>query len=461
LVRPTRTNQAANEKINLTIETVYSKSLYQTPEGIFYKSYDNFVYFVNDQYYIRFYADKNDLKRDDSYYYEHNLGRNPFQLNGGILTTDQNENVYYESFLSDSLPYANLAIKCFYDKESLRIMHAHPITIVKEMPCSNSNCHGGYIKNGKEIGGIRQMCMTCNGKGKISVFNIGATITRRANDNIDTDPDTNPIIEYISPPLDSAQFQQTSFRDALNDLESHLELNTIDEAQSGVAKTIDERQRQISVYDIAKDIYSNIEYICQAIADLSFINDEKTITISYPTSFSFKTDEDYLNNITTFKASGINGASIISAELEYIYNKFSTKPTEKRKAEIALLYDATVQLGTDELLQYFTMNVYDMEALKIRALLPNVLTNMALENDFLQLSNDQVIAKLDAIFKPTKPIDLNLNTNEKDNRGNTDGVDNRLDDSTIDGEPNEPNTEYGAGNLLPQSGDIIGEQQPN
>ena len=393
VVRPINTNQPPNERVKLTIDLVYTSQVLSTKDGLLYAK-NGFYYLVNSIEYKRYYKieGKDEYILDNTYYYKHNLNIAPFTVNGGILISDIDNNVYYESFLADSLSHANLAIKYLYDKEMLRIMHARPITKMRGIPCTNKKC-----RNGKDIE-VHTTCNTCNGTGTINNFNIGAVIGERANDGVENDTNTSPIIEFFSPPLESLEYHERLCKSTLLDLEKSLQINTIDESQSGVAKSIDEQLRQISVMQVAKDIYGNVQYILQVIADLLFINSKELITITYPNTFEFQSESQLLKNITDFKASGVSGTAILAAENEYTDFKFSTNPIEKKKCDISLWYDITASYTNEDIIALSPLNVFTKKDLAIRFKLPYYLNELVSEIGFLAMSKEQIKQKLDSYF---------------------------------------------------------------
>lgn len=404
VIRPLQAPENDNERVQLIIEFVYTKEIVDIGRNYLIYRKGNFLYNINNKTFDRYVLEKDkgieNAIKDANYSYVHNLNRLPYIVNGGLLIKDEDLDTYYESFLGDSLGIANNAIKLLYDKESLRIMHARPITIVKEIPCTNKNCYNGIDSE------TDKTCTVCSGSGKLINFNLGATITKRANESVDDEKDNSPFMEFYSPPLESLNYHKDELRETLINLEKSLEINTIDESQSGVAKIVEEQIRQISAVEVAKRIYSNISYLLQVMADLLFlpIVDKKVVTITYPNQFTLTTETGLIENIRKFKESGVSGTATLAAEKEFTNFKFATNAIEKRKCEIVIWYDK-LACYTDEQVNLY-INNFDKKDVFIHLYLPYYLENLAKEPNFLQKTDEQIKTDLDNIFSQ-----LNLENN--------------------------------------------------
>lgn len=190
---------------------------------------------------------------DTNGYYAHMMGRLPLVQCGG----DWNTHGWYESYYSKAIPYCYELCSTFSAAQMVDKEASHPYIIEPNVDCPAPDCRDGYVtcEDESQPDGVRiTKCSICHGTGAISRY-PGQRVVMPKEDIKDgvtltfVNPDTS-INELHRKNVDVIQ---------LNIMEA-LSLVKVEEAQSGVAKAIDQERLYKFISKISNRIFDVILY---------------------------------------------------------------------------------------------------------------------------------------------------------------------------------------------------------
>lgn len=233
--------------------------------------------------------------------YRHNLGFIPYTFLGGEWNSTLG---IYESFFNSFVPFANESIKQYSDFQAVMVTSAYPTRVVKHIECNyedhSGRCIGGYMNNDDH-----HVCPKCKGSGQVPASSPYGVYVRLQNIlNNESDSDIPPL-EYISPDPAILDFVTKIWQQLLDHAKECLHLNTINEAQSGDAKTIDREREYAMIMKISNNIFDNI--IAKTLYTIELYRNINSLVrepqIIKPKEFNLKTEKDLTQDLATLKAS--------------------------------------------------------------------------------------------------------------------------------------------------------------
>jgi hypothetical protein len=213
-------------------------------------------YWLNEYGYYKIELEKGEIELIPIY--EVPFQRLPFHILGGNWRNrrlSKHMHGMYYSYFSNFLPWGDEALSSYSDYQALLAAHSYPIKVETQIECEVDGCNGGLIFN--SLTNQHVNCPSCAGTGykqAIGPFNV---IVRPQAKN-GTPTYEGPMIEYITPPLEPIDKLKESWELMLEKAERAIFLNTVEEAQSGIAKTIDRDSMVSFLKRIAQNLYVNI-----------------------------------------------------------------------------------------------------------------------------------------------------------------------------------------------------------
>lgn len=330
--------------------------------------------------------------------YMHNMGFLPGTVLGGDLTDDD----YFESYFSAFVPFANEAIRQYSDWQGVMTTSAFPYREEQSETCSAPGCRDGFIYDA-DLGDNRA-CRTCKGTGKVISRSPYGVFMRAPSNPIDGQNNaTEPMIRFVSPPVDIIQYSGEAWQTLLKKAEEALHLSVIDEAQSGVAKMIDREDSFSQLTKINNNVFDEIIY-----NSLRFIEKYRNVSnpmdpvIVKPISFSMKTEEDLISEINQLSDKNAPVAFLVETTKDLAKKRFSGNKSVSRIVEILVTYDPIYHVTAKDkqmLLASGTIKKEDVikSLFAYKTLLSLISTN---GTEYLEKGLTEIFADLDTNLKP-------------------------------------------------------------
>jgi hypothetical protein len=330
--------------------------------------------------------------------YIHNIGSIPGCVMGGDLTAEK----YFESYFSAFVPFANEAIRQYSDWQGVMTTSAFPYREEVGETCDAKGCRDGIIYNNDTE--EHDVCKKCNGTGRIvSRSPFGVFIREKGNAAFNTDNNNEPLIRFISPPVDIIQYSGQAWEKLLEKAEDALHLTLIDEAQSGIAKAIDREDSFAQLTKISNNIFDEIIFRSLVYIEKyrNVVNPKDPIIIK-PISFSMKTENDLIQEITQLTDRNAPVAFLIETTKDLARKRFSGNKAVARMVEVLVSYDPIYNLATKDKATMLASGVIKKEDI-IRSLYAyKVMISIVAQNgtQFLESPLDIIFAALDQAMLP-------------------------------------------------------------
>jgi len=308
-------------------------------DGCVYYSLTESGYYRHEQF-----GSKIDRKFNTVLIYEHNIGMVPAIVLGGDYT-DEN---FFDSYFSAFVPFANEAIRQYSDWTAVMTTSAFPYREEMAESCDAKGCRNGIVYNSDTDEHDR--CGTCKGSGRvISRSPFGVFIREKGNSAMGETTSSEPMLRFISPPVDIIKYSGEAWETLLRKAEDALHLTTIDEAQSGTAKQIDREDSFSQLTKISNNVFDEIIY-----RSLVFIEKYRNVVepsdpiIVKPISFSMKSESDLIDEITKLSDKNAPVAFLVESTKDLARKRFSGNKSVSRIVEILVSYDPIFNLNTKD-----------------------------------------------------------------------------------------------------------------
>lgn len=432
--------QTTTERIEPDIFFIWSKNIkYVSQEEIIFEM-DRQIWVLNTVAVLRF---KKDLTQptgqqwmldDKEYggYYAHMLGYLPCDVAGGIW----NSQGFYNSWLDKAKAIADDFIASKSAEQLIDKEASHPFITISSEDCPE--CRGeGLVQHECEEcpqGFELLRCPKCMGKGLVS--QNPAERMYAPPDLMDRDliKITNPDISINKYLFDKNKELYTMLLDALN-------LLRIDEAQSGVAKIIDQERLFHFVSAIASDVFGRLIYNTTkdiiAYRNTTTTPSGDTVPHIYqfklvaPKQFMVKTAQDLLNDYE--KGTNSKIPAYIRTELmrEYVDKQFAGDLIMQRKTDIIIQMDKISTYSVDEQSTMVANGQITQQDLQFSIELPVILDEIIRDKGsdwFLTATYDAIEKLVEKEYllekKPIIPIvnENTINQSQQQNTNNQQGL---------------------------------------
>jgi hypothetical protein len=310
------------------------------------KVYKGDVYYTmtSEAYYKHTqYGNKADKNFEVTEIYRHNIGYLPAMVLGGNMTDDD----YFESYFSPFLPFGNEAIRQYSDWQGVMTTSAFPYREEVAENCDAPGCRGGAVFNEEE--NEHYPCKVCKGTGRIIVRSpYGVFMRDKGNGAFDGNSLSDaPMVRFVSPNVDIIQYSGEAWQTLLKKAEDALYLNYIEDAQSGAAKLVDREDGFMSLTKISNNVFDELIY-----KSLLIIERYRNITQTFdpvivkPVSFSMKTEEALMFEITQMSEKNAPVAFLVETTKDLAKKRFSGNKTISRVIEVLVSYDPIYHIST-------------------------------------------------------------------------------------------------------------------
>jgi hypothetical protein len=369
------------------------KSNKMVDEGLVYYTMTTDTFYKHVQY-----GDDRKLQFEIIPVYVHNIGKVPGCVLGGDLTPEK----YFESYFSAFVPFANEAIRQYSDWQGVMTTSAFPYREEVGETCDAKGCRDGVIYDSENE--EHDTCRRCNGTGRIvSRSPFGVFIREKGNAAFSGESSSEPLIRFITPPVDIIQYSGDAWQTLLKKAEDALHLNVIDEAQSGVAKIIDREDSFAQLTKISNNIFDEIIY-----KSLVYIEAYRNVTnpqapnIIKPISFSMKTEWDLMQEIINLTDRNAPVSFLIETTKDLARKRFSGNKAVSRLVEVLVSYDPIYTISAKDKIAMMQSGIIEKEDVLKSLHAYKALTTIVAQNGTTVLEEpiSDIFAMIDAYLAP-------------------------------------------------------------
>jgi hypothetical protein len=327
----------------------------------------------------------------------------PFVLLQGEQVQIQSENgeeiSFYESYFSTYLPFANEAIRQFSDHQGVMVTAAFPIREMQPIECVAEGCRGGFIQDKNT--GDRHQCGTCKGTGYIAPPSPYGVLVR-PKPSMGEEQSNVPALRYHSPDVAIVEYGEKNWRGLLKDAEHALNLLFIDEAQSGVAKTIDREDKEAAIDRIGSNIYNNIvRNSLIIITDLRVLSSDRfDPQVFLPSTFRIKSEQDIIDELSQLKKDGAPEFIVSEVTRELMTRRYGNAPTMVRMVSLLAEFDPFFSMSTERKRDLYASGAITEAEYLFSLYAPQSLRAISEEAEFMELTGQQIKAALDQRLNP-------------------------------------------------------------
>lgn len=424
-----RDEYTVSEKVSIDISYVFSKdiSYISDDEIVFWQ--DGYHWHVNKIGYFRYRKDaQGNFQLEDSEtggYYAHMLNRLPIIQGGGKW----NAQGFYDSWLLAARAFADEYVSGKSAEQLVNKEASYPYIIEANTECPDCNgrqtteipCDHDHSGNHCDTCGVRGIylvqCGTCNGSGRMS---------RNPGERLIATPEMmdKDLVKIVNPSIDINKFHAENNKEIFKGMLEALHLNYIDQAQSGVAKVIDQETRHQFLVSISKDWFNRIIFeaiwITLSMRNATVAGEEivpdmtQSFTVIEPYEFQIKTSNDLAAEYKLACESGLPSYVREAINKSFVDKQFGGDAVMKRKAELIGLFDY-LSVCTPEEVQIWAINgAAQPRDIKYHVVLPNLLDNVINEvtpDVFMSATNDAIKQRVDAKFNAMSPATPPIQSN--------------------------------------------------
>lgn len=351
-------------------------------------------------------------------YYNNELDIEPFVVIGANETVEtvkvsekykskEIEVRFYDSNLSGAVAFANEAIGVKSDLNIVRARFTYPHVGMRMKRCG-AGCNpimemGGRSGFPNDSGGY-DICTNCSGTGQVQPDTTPLGMFILGEDDFDSDGNTKPFVQYISPPPESAAHLQDAYDNEFGQMK--MALYILDQnmtGQSGVSKMYDYRQKTTRDTNAVKNIYRNIEVMFNAIQ--GFFRQEQNVEVIYPTDFGVQTSEEIIQEITESKDAPSTYKAKLTTKL--FLKRFGNTPVNRKIIRFLEVYDKLYGYAPDMVVRAKGLfgSDYTSRDIYIHDKGFSILQMIAEDNEnFLEMTTADVKAAFDELVDSLNPV---------------------------------------------------------
>lgn len=374
--------------IELKERSEVSKGSRKVKEGMVYEFYDDTQIIRIEQV-----GEYSDYKFQARLYFEHNWQRVPcFKLKGVPNITED-----HISFTSQFMYAVDLLDLCTINQAVLQAVInriGYPHTVMIGVPCEFEqkmdsgqirSCDHGYILGDDNK---KHICPSCRGVGLRSKLSpLGALLLNpeSATDKGDT-AFTRPALEFPTPPSEPFRYLMEKIEWDEKKARNILHLKTTASKASGQPETatselLDNRAMSAFMKPISDQLFGIGESILNAIGWMRYGNDYTRPVVSYPVTFDFYTEADYLLQIGEAKKAGMPPMVISTIIYTYLQSLYYNDRTTAMVFNLISQTDRIMILSNDEIEVGISKGTIDKWEKVLHDSAINFVDQLAFDND--------------------------------------------------------------------------------
>lgn len=331
---------------------------------------------------------------DAAGYYAHMLGKLPVTIAGGEWNTQG----YFDSYYSKAKAAADDFISAYSAAQLVDKEASHPFIVEASADCPE--CSGqGHVQQecptcatGTEL----VNCNMCSGSGQVS-RNPGQHIIVPQDELQNGAP-----IQIINPDVSINRHHREVCSQVMNLVAEALHLHKVEEAQSGVAKALDQERLYKFISTISNDLFDKV--ITDTLRDIITYRNAgavqgKVQPLQYPfkvvkpTQFRIKTSADLLSEYNEGTRANMPVFIRQRMALDFVDKQYSGDDIMKKKAQFITSFDTLSIAGADELQALSNMHAITDEEIIFSKRLPAKLDALIRDKGeawFLQVRNEEL-----------------------------------------------------------------------
>lgn len=373
--------------------------LHYDEDNLVFKTKDGkYAYWLNTQDIIRFVkTDKGEWEQEkdvvtNNGFYAHKFGFVPAIKLGGIY----NNIGYFESYLANAIPIADEYISSYSSEQLIDKEASHPYIQQATVDCPTCNGTGRMqeIVDVCELypQGTRQVeCGTCRGKKQIS-------INPAERYEVPTDQMDKDMIRIINPNISVNQYHHDKNKNIMADILDALNLLRVDEAQSGVAKTIDRDNLYRLTKTVSDRLFEIKEFCLKCFVAYRSPNQKfDGFKVKKPSDFNIQTEQDLIDELIEAQTNSLPINIRKSIIREYISKRSKSNEYEAKINSIVCELDPLHGYTLAEIQTAIALGVLtsdDVEkSRKIKAEIQNI-TESKTRDYFTQKSVSELIKEI-------------------------------------------------------------------
>lgn len=344
--------------------------------------------------------------------YAHDLGRFPVIVLGG----DLNAEGFYESFFAPYLAFGNEAIRQFSDWQAMSTQSSHPIkeTFVAE-------CEIDLIsKLSNNVPQLEEKFQKDIKQGRLKLRNKTASphsvierkiVSKQMSEMEAHLPYEFPSVRFIQPDVKNVEYAENAYKGLLTAADESLNVDmTIGVAnQSAEGKRLDKEGEYSMATKIGNNIFDNIFLQSLQITDgyLNMIEaDNSKASITKPTTFWVKNEDDIVNEITILKEKNAPAFFLAQATMELAKKRFSGNPVAAKMLQFIAMFDPLFIYAPTEKDGMVLMNAINKDDYTKSIFMPTILNQFVMEmgtDKFVQTDVFELKTKFDVAVVPFIP----------------------------------------------------------
>ncbi len=391
--------EQTDDKLQVDIWFVNTKDIILHTQDDFIFLRNGYAWWVDKQTIWRFSYKPDEKKyflsqQDAHGYYAHMLGRLPISIAGGVWNTQG----YYDSYYSKAKAAADDFISAYSAAQLVDKEASHPFIVEASTDCAD--CRGlGQVQqdcdscpNGVEL----VSCGSCHGSGQVS-RNPGQHIIVPQDKLKDGSP-----IQIVNPDVSINSHHRDVCAQVMGLIIEALHLQKTEEAQSGVAKAIDQERLYKFISNISNHVFDKL--ITDTLRDIIAYRNagavagtvhpvEYPFRVLKPTQFRIKTSADLLNEYATGKQAGMPVFIRRRMALDFVDKQYSGDAIMKKKAQLITQLDSLSVLSIDEMTALRNAGVVSDAELQYSRKLPAAIDALIRDNGeywFLNTPNNVI-----------------------------------------------------------------------
>lgn len=219
-------------------------------------------------------------------------------------------------------------------------------------------CENGQIRNASN--GTYFECPGCKGTGLKSRFSqVGGTLILRAKSTMSEGDSTfsGKALEFVSPETTASEFVNKIIEQDTNKAYDviHVKRTTTQAEGTGIpgdgtatSSILDLKTMYASIKIFSDQIFGKYEFIANRIGWQRYGELFNPPVISYPVSFDFNTEEDYLKQISAAYAAHLPTPVIIEIIMKYLRALYYNEKQSQRVLDLIIASDRLFVLSQDE-----------------------------------------------------------------------------------------------------------------
>ena len=350
---------------------------------------------------------KSKVKKELEEWHSNPLDEIPAIRLGGVENTESENDEelnYFDSDFSHALPWLYEAVLAQTLHQANMVLYAFPEKVMSAFNCASCD---GKRTEWSEKEACEVPCKRCKGSGlelPVSQFK-GVVLVPPGNYATGDYTDKNYVHRFVHADVEILKYAGEQRLSALEMAEKSLDLFWVLEAQSGIAKTIDQEEKYSTLYDISNYFFDVIiQRSLSFISQLAFKGRLAPFSIQKPISFAIKSEAQLWEEVCAKIEKNAPIGDIIATYMDYIKKRFSSDRVLQKIEKMCVYYEPLYIYTIEQRQQLLVSGIATKEELIKAERVNMVIREIANEEDqFLMKSFSELKPKIDkniALFLP-------------------------------------------------------------